>query len=222
MSKVFRRFFSVILVSVMLLSAMPAFAADDEEEHFLLSIYARNFKSVYIDGEFLDLSGIEVIGVYSDWSEKDITNFTVSLPHGTPMILSDPEEGEAIVLFIVEYERDGFGFDFYTWISVLPHIIINGVAIPTKLIENVVVLTPTQDNMTEILHTENNEIIFDLSQYSSVDMIVDAGIFRKSDKTLTFITGNGRSSVRGQNLWNNSGKQRLISIRNNRLNIKNI
>jgi len=235
MNKPLRKFFSIILAFVMLLSIMPVYAVN-EDLLIMEYIYIcpQSFKAEYVDGEHLDLNGIKVMFVRfyenGNQTEEDITEFvTANPPHGTPMILFAPENGEAISILNIEYERNGFLFDFSTWISIFPRpadesITVNGIAIPVELIGSVAVLRPISADMTEILKSKENKIIFNLSAYNSVDIYVDAGLFRNIDKTLIFITDNGcRShSVKTKTLWNNSGKQRLISIRDNKINIRNI
>ncbi|MCL1906013.1 MAG: hypothetical protein FWG06_03280, partial [Clostridiales bacterium] len=69
-----------------------------------------------------------------------------------------------------------------------------------------------------------NEIVFDLSAYgySAVDIHAAAAWFKDFDKTIKIITDYGATSVKTKTLWNNSGKQILITVRNNKIEHKNI
>jgi len=99
---------------------------------------------------------------------------------------------------------------------------VNGVDIAFEIVKGAVVLKPTQTQMAAILKVAGNNIVFDLRNYESVDIYVDASCFKDIDKTITIITAKGSCEVKTKSLWNNSGKQRLITVRNGKLDFKNV
>ena len=101
-------------------------------------------------------------------------------------------------------------------------ITVNGINIALEVVNGTAVLTPTQEQMAVILNAAGNNVVFDLSGFSSVDIFFDTAVFKDTDKTIIFITDSGRCEVKTKTLWNNSGKQRLITIRNNRIDVKNL
>ena len=102
------------------------------------------------------------------------------------------------------------------------NITVNGIEIPLQVINGVAVLRPTQEQMLSIFKADGNIVIFDLQEYSAVDIYIDVECFRDVDKIITFITNNGSCDVNTKALWNNSGKQRLITVRNNKLSFTNM
>jgi hypothetical protein len=101
-------------------------------------------------------------------------------------------------------------------------LIVKGVELDYEIINGVVVIKPKQAQMTAILNATGNEIIFDLTGFDSVDIQAAAGWFKDVDKTVTIITNNGKVNVKTKTLWNNSGKIRLIKVRNNTIELSNI
>ena len=101
-------------------------------------------------------------------------------------------------------------------------ITVAGVDISFELINGVVVLKPSQAQITAILNASGNTIVFDLSNQESADIYFDAAWFMDVDKTISIITANGSADVKTKSLWNNSGKQRLITVRDGKLSFKNI
>ena len=100
-------------------------------------------------------------------------------------------------------------------------ISVNGVELSVSVVNGVATLNIAPDQMSAILRTPGTTIEFNLQAYAAVDIYVDASAFSGVDKTLVFITSAGKSSVKTKSLWNNSGKQRLITIRNNALDYRN-
>lgn len=113
--------------------------SDDDEPVFLLYIMPLDpaaVKREYYDGETLDLTGLRMIGVYSDFSEEEINDFTVNPPHGT--LLSCPEDdidGVIVQVTITHIEGElPYSFDFN--ITVFPAT-VTGISVltqPAKLI----------------------------------------------------------------------------------------
>jgi len=101
-------------------------------------------------------------------------------------------------------------------------IFVNNVEILFEIIGDSVVLKPTQEQIMLILNTAENEIIFDLSGNASVDLYINPGCFKNVDKTIIIITDNGSGSVKTKSLYNNSGKNMLITVRKGKINFKNI
>jgi hypothetical protein len=101
-------------------------------------------------------------------------------------------------------------------------VIVNGVEIEIETDGDVAILRVSNESMSAILKSSGNTIIFDLRDYANVDILVDAGIFQNTDKTIIIITTKGESSVKTKTLWNNSGKQRLLSVRGNVMSLKNV
>jgi DNA-directed RNA polymerase subunit RPC12/RpoP len=102
-------------------------------------------------------------------------------------------------------------------------IVVNGVEIAVEVTGGVAVLRPTQEQMAAILATSGKEVIFDLRGQSSVALYISTTwLDKNTDKTITIKTDNGDTSVNTKTLWNNSGKTRLITVNNGRLELKNI
>ena len=101
-------------------------------------------------------------------------------------------------------------------------VTVNGVLISFEVVGGAAVLRPSNDQMAGVLKAAGASAVFDLRGYSSVDMYVDAAWFKDVDKSVVFITGRGSCEVKTKSLWNNSGKQRLITVRNNKLDFKNV
>jgi len=101
-------------------------------------------------------------------------------------------------------------------------VTVNGIAINYTMVNGIVVLQPSQKQMSAILNASGSNIVFDLSGQNAVDLYVGAGWFKNIDKTITIITSGGSASVKTKSLWNNSGKTRLVTVRNNNIDFKNI
>ena len=61
------------------------------------------------------------------------------------------------------------------------------------------------------------DVKIDLGAYSDMDIIVPAAWFKDVDKTITIITAKGQVEIKTKTLWNNSGKNRQIMIRNGKV-----
>ena len=167
------------------------------------------------------MTGLVIIANYSDATVKEITDY-----------LADPADGTflnnvGIQTVIISYTEDNVTITASFDVTVaenpdIDSIVINGIEIPVEVVDGVAVLKPTQSQMTDILNAPGDNIIFDLSGQTSVDIYAAATWFKDVDKTIIIITDNGSYSVKTKTLWNNSGKQRLITVRNNRLDITNI
>ena len=101
-------------------------------------------------------------------------------------------------------------------------LIVNGVEIPFKVVNGIVIIEPTQTQMGAVLSAAGSEIVFDLSGYIGVDLYLPAEWFKDTDKTITIVTAKGSDSVKTKTIWNNSGKTRLIEVRNGKSTVKNI
>ncbi|MDR1993126.1 MAG: bacterial Ig-like domain-containing protein, partial [Nitrososphaerota archaeon] len=103
-------------------------------------------------------------------------------------------------------------------------ISVNGVEVEFSVVKGVVTLTPTQKQMSAIFAVSGKEIVFDLRgrASASVALYVQAGWFKDVDKTLVIKTDGGDASVSTKSLWNNSGKERLVTVTNGKLDFKNI
>ncbi|QHW29687.1 family 16 glycosylhydrolase [Paenibacillus rhizovicinus] len=75
----------------------------------------------------------------------------------------------------------------------------------------------------DILINSGNTIVIDLSggNTASAKVTIDVSLFKKIGKTVTIVTKDGSYSVTTQQLWNNSGKPRVITIKNGKLEFKN-
>ena len=100
-------------------------------------------------------------------------------------------------------------------------ISVNGVELDVEDVGGVAVIKiGDAGKMEEILTGE--EIVFDLSAFDAVDIQAAAALFAGVDKEIVIITANGVCSVKTKALWNNSGKDRLIQVRNNKVEFFNI
>ena len=91
-------------------------------------LYPEGFRFEYFDGETLDLAGLKVMGVYSDSSVSEITDFTVSQQHGT--VLHCIDNDITIVLVTITYTED-IEHTYYVWITVLPVLTLPNVTLPS-------------------------------------------------------------------------------------------
>ena len=211
------RIISFILIIFMIFGLFPVLTlsvtaeenGDDDFDYTdvdLLYIRAMLPYREYRDGDTLDLSELVVTGYYSDGSEKELTEYTVNLPHGTVLHCLDNDITLQIVF--IYYEEKQYAFDI--WIEILPNY------------QQTFIQTFTQTQMETILKDAGNNIVFDMHNYASVDIYVDSSCFKDIDKTITIVTAKGSCEVKTKSLWNNSGKQRLITVRNGKLDFKNV
>ena len=101
-------------------------------------------------------------------------------------------------------------------------VIVNGVEIPIRLADGVTIIEPTHEQLSTILNANVNEIVFDLQGVSAVDLYFPTELLKDVYKTITIVTANGSNSVQTKALWNDSGKDRLIEVRNGKLSFKNV
>ena len=104
-----------------------------------------------------------------------------------------------------------------------PKLVVNGVELDVEIIDGVVQLAPTQEQMEAILNTPGNTVVIDLrgSGSTDVNLLVASAWFNNSDKTIEIITDAGSASVKTKTLWNNSGKMREITVRGNSIQFSN-
>ncbi|MCL2165246.1 MAG: hypothetical protein FWH55_12880, partial [Oscillospiraceae bacterium] len=109
------------------------------------------------------------------------------------------------------------------WIE-KPKLIVNGIELTCEIIDGVVQINPTQEEMAAILNASGDTVVFDVrgSGCTDVDLLVAASWFNDSDKTIEIITDLGSVSIKTKTLWNNSGKMRKIVVSNNSLQFFNI
>ena len=104
-----------------------------------------------------------------------------------------------------------------------PILIVNGVEMASEIVDGVLRISPTQEQMTAILNAPGDTVVIDVrgTGCTDVDLLVAAAWFNNCDKTIEIITDLGSASIKTKNLWNNSGKTREIVVRNNSVQIKN-
>jgi len=75
-------------------------------------VFPDGFKTVYEYGDIFDLTGLKVIGTYLDddanFSEIELTGFTVSPPHGTVLRCAHEDENEIFTVHINYSEGSSF------------------------------------------------------------------------------------------------------------------
>ena len=102
-------------------------------------------------------------------------------------------------------------------------ISVSGVEIAFEVVNGVLTLRPTQEQMITILATPDKTVVFDLCGLpSSVELYVGANWFKDVDKTITIKTDDGEASITTKQLWNNSDKTQLITVNNGKLQTKNV
>jgi len=100
-------------------------------------------------------------------------------------------------------------------------ITVNGVEIEYEVFDGVaIIVINNQAELLEIL--TGADVVFDLTGYCDVNIRVPAAWFAGVDKTITIKTDNGVCTVKTKTIWNNSGKDRLIQVRNNKVELFNI
>ncbi|QHT61022.1 family 16 glycosylhydrolase [Paenibacillus lycopersici] len=74
-----------------------------------------------------------------------------------------------------------------------------------------------------ILNNAGKDIAIDLSaaNTAAVKVTINVSLFKNIGKTVTIITKDGKYTVTTQQLWNNSGKPRVITVKNGKLDFKN-
>ncbi|MDR2956636.1 MAG: hypothetical protein LBU61_00450 [Coriobacteriales bacterium] len=92
-------------------------------------------------------------------------------------------------------------------------IIVNGVELEYKIVNGVAVLEPTEAQMKAILAYPGNKIVVDLHEFAAIDFNAAASWFKDVDKTITFVSSKGSFDVKTKTLWNNSGKDRQVQVR---------
>ncbi|MCL2158732.1 MAG: hypothetical protein FWH48_04920, partial [Oscillospiraceae bacterium] len=101
-------------------------------------------------------------------------------------------------------------------------ITVNGVEIDVKIENGTAVLDITPEQMDDIIKDiGKDEIVFDFTGLSTVDISVDAACFKDIDAVIVIKTDAGDVSVKTKTLWNNSGKERVITVKNGKVDVKN-
>jgi len=119
-----KRILTFMFTLCFMLPAMPFTAISASPNPRLISIYAdlSQVKTKYTDGEILDLTGLKVLAVYSDESEKDITDkVTINLPEDPEdkiMRCSLEDDGERITPIKICYAP--YGYESYFFLSTFP------------------------------------------------------------------------------------------------------
>jgi len=138
----------LVIAMVVLLPILPIVYASDITSHivtptsgppgfylyFIEPILPEGFKTLYEDGETLDLTGLGVMGSYlpfgaenfDDLIEAEITEFDVDPPHGTVLHCDGIEEEDSAIVFVwisckgigIDGEIMDYGADFF--INVYP------------------------------------------------------------------------------------------------------
>ena|GEM_PF-1950241 len=122
---------------------------------------------------------------------------------------------------ILDHSTSGASAVWVKEVDIAPAIVVGGVKFPVRVVNGVAILEPLQDRMIAVLNALGNDIVFDLSDYDAVDMIIAAGWFGNTNKTITIVTRKGADSIKTQQLWNNSGMRRAIEVRNGKITVKN-
>jgi len=105
--------------------------------------------------------------------------------------------------------------------AVVKTVIVGGVELEIREASGIAMLSPTKEQMGAILKAAGNDIVIDLREYAGIDFRAAAEWFKDVDKTITFVTSKGSDTVKTKTLWNNSGKDRVIEVRNGKASVKN-
>jgi transcription elongation factor Elf1 len=81
-------------------------------------------------------------------------------------------------------------------------------------------LTFTQDKFAAFLAHSTNGVL-DLSGLSSAELTINVGALKGVDRAITIVTDDGVVSVNTKTLWNNSGKERIVTVENGKISFKN-
>ena len=104
-------------------------------------------------------------------------------------------------------------------------VAIGDALIPYEVINGVVVINSeklTQEQQAELIKAlTGGNVTINLKGYEAVDLYLEAGWFKNVDYSINIETAKGNFSVKTKTLWNNSGKQRMITIRDS-LSLKNV
>jgi phosphohistidine swiveling domain-containing protein len=85
-------------------------------------------------------------------------------------------------------------------------------------------LEPNKEQIDAVLESTEDVIVFDFSEFTTqgaININFDAEWFKDVDKTITIITAEGSITIKTKMLWNNSGKTRVITVQDNKVDIKN-
>jgi len=165
-------------------------------------------------------------------TDGDITDVTVIAGEK----VEQPEDPAKYGYTFLGWFLDGELFDFDTEITeditlvakwqriVVPpvnQITVNGAEVKFEIINGVATIAIKEKAiMNQIL--SGNTIVFDLSSFDAVDIKVPAEWFKDVDKIITIVTAKGTDTVKTKTLWNNSGKDRLITVRKGKIDVTNI
>ena len=131
LSKIIRRSLSLILglsmITVLLpLAAVHADALEDDDEDpetFLIAIgplYPDGFRFEYTDGEAIDFTGLRLFGTYSDFSEKELTDFAFNPVQDTVLHCPADEVDGVIMLVDINYSEAGVDYGFDVQLTIYP------------------------------------------------------------------------------------------------------
>ena len=98
-------------------------------------------------------------------------------------------------------------------------VTVNGVDLDIINNNGVAAITIIENEMLMILSAP--EIIIELPAYEAAELLIPASAFKNTDKNFTIVTAKGQDSVKTKMLWNNSGKERLITMRNGKISVSN-
>ena len=82
-----------------------------------------------------------------------------------------------------------------------------------------VIIDLTDDKYKTIF---TDDVKIDLNGFEKADILVKAEWFKNIDKTITIITNKEVLKIKTKSIWNNSGKDRVLTVRNGKADFKNI
>ena len=128
-----------------------------------------------------------------------------------------------------EFEMPAYAINLTSKYEPIPNIItVNDIEIGYEIKNSITILDIKPEQMDDIIKAaEETDIVFDFSGFSDIsitsdiDITVDISCFNNVDKIIVIKTDKGDIAIKTKTLWNNSGKKRVITIRNGKVEIKN-
>ena len=197
-----------------------------------ITVDALPSKTVYEQGDTLDLSGLAINASYADGPSGYVTSYSTDPADGAVL---DTVGQQAITVSYSEISNTGIITKTATFnITVNAKtpgsgdtgdtgntVAVNGTDLSFTVQDGTAALEPTQGQMDAILQAPGNPIIIDMSAYGSVNLTAAAAWFKGIDKEITIMTSQGSVSMKTKELWNNSGKDRFIQIDNGHASVGN-
>ncbi len=190
---------------------------DAVREPVLAGIEATSLpvKTAYFTGEALDLAGLVVMAKYDIAPDKQVAQYGTTPADGAILSVGD----NAVV---ISYTENGVtqAASFDIMVSHRPirsnEVDVCGVTLGFTVTNGIAEFRPTEEQIASISGSVGSIVSFDLSAFEDikgVDFYLGSRWLKGVDKAFRFDLSTGSYSVKTKSIWNNSGKTRLIMVR---------